>query len=51
MFWSSNDRDQAEAAFSQAGLTIVESTAQHIVEDEDEGDVLCVLASRQGHHP
>jgi SAM-dependent methyltransferase len=46
MFWSSHDRRGAEDPFTQVGLHILEASTHHIVEDDDDGDVLCLLARR-----
>jgi ubiquinone/menaquinone biosynthesis C-methylase UbiE len=44
MFWSSYDRSTVEETFRRVGLDIREASEEHVVEDADEIDVLCVLA-------
>lgn len=46
MFWSSFDREGAEEVMRLAGLEIVESTVRRIIEEGDEGDVLCLVGRR-----
>lgn len=46
MLWSNYDATSTLDLVRDAGLVVREHAVEHIVEDDDEGDVLCLLAQR-----
>ena len=46
MLWSNYDATSTLDLVRAAGLVVRGHAVEHIVEDDDEGDVLCLLAQR-----